>query len=122
MSVGLVVKRVADGSAVPNRIAVSEWKQLVDEDPDLRLRVESYFVSNPRTGESIKIAVGDADAEIRTEGEWAPFLRFSAGSLKTEYQESFDDPHDPIRSKIAAIAERLGAVIGTDASDDTLAW
>jgi hypothetical protein len=124
MSSGIIVQRVLkeDGNEVLVPIAVSEWKQLVDEDPDLRWRAEPYSATNPRTGERIKIPVGAADSEICMAGEWFPFLRFFDGSLETKYQEAFEDPRNAARNKIAAVAKRLGAVITTDAGDDQLRW
>ena len=89
---------------------------------DLRLRSEPYVAVNPKTGERIQIPAGQADAEIEIEGKWLPFLRFRGGALTTRYRRAFDDPTDPIRARIALVAKQLGAVIGTDAGDEILAW
>jgi hypothetical protein len=103
-------------------IALPEWLAIVDEDDTLRLRVEPYVAVNPRTGEKISINPGDADVEIRINGQWLPFLRFRHGALTTKYLQGFDDPQNVVRVKIAAIAQRLGALIRTDAGDEFLSW
>jgi len=97
--------------------------RLVDEDDDLRLRVEPYIAFNPTTGEKISIKAGEADTEIQVHGQWVPFLRFrKGGNLAMKYLQEFDDTHNPTRLKIAAVAKSLGAFITTDAGDDVLSW
>jgi hypothetical protein len=103
-------------------ISLSEWLRLVDEDDDLRLRVEPYVAFNSRTGERISIKAGEADAEIQINGQWHPFLRFCDGDLTTKYVHEFDDPENAKRRKIAAVGRRLGALIRTDADDESLNW
>jgi hypothetical protein len=124
VAVELIVTRTAGpvrGTA-DAAIAISQWKQLVAEDDDLRWRVEPYVAVNPRTDDKITIKVGEADTEIRVDGQWLPFLRFRNGRLTTRYAQEFDDPRNAIRVKIAAVAKRLEAMITTDAGDDLLAW
>jgi hypothetical protein len=117
VSVALIVTR--SGKA----IALSEWMRLVEEDDDLRLRVEPYVAINPRTGDKISMKAGEADAEYRLNGQWIPFLRFRrGGDLTTKYVQGFDDPKNPTRLKIASVARRLGALVKTDASDEILSW
>jgi hypothetical protein len=117
VSVALIVTR--SGRA----IALSEWLWLVGEDDDLRLRVEPYVAINPRTGAKISIKTGEADAEYRLNGQWLPFLCFCrGGDLTTKYVQEFDDPKNPTRLKIASVARRLGAVIKTDAGNETIGW
>ena len=101
-------------------ISLSEWMRLVDEDDDLRLRVEPYVAFNPRTGERISIKAGEAATEIQINGQWYPFIRFRDGDLTTKYVHEFDDPQNAVRVKIAAVARRLGASIRTDAGDEFL--
>ena len=116
MSAELILTRPARG------ISLSEWTRLVGEDGDLRLRSEPNVGVNPATGAKISIRTGQADAEIRVNGEWFPFLRFSRGQLRTKYVEELNDPENTKRLKIAAVAKRLGAFIKTDASDELLSW
>ena len=119
MSVGLIVERLA---ADASRITVEQWKTLVSQHPDLRLREEPYIGVVPRTGQKIVINIGEADSEILMEGEWQPFLRYNRGKLETEYQDEFDEPSNLFRRKIASIARELAAVVTTDAGDETLEW
>jgi hypothetical protein len=122
MSFEVIVTRVAGSSDSHGNIAISDWKGLVDDDPGLRLKAEPYVAVNPKTGEKITLAMGKADAEIHIDGEWLPFLRFLNGRLVTEYHDDFEDPSNAIRTKIAAVAKRLGGVITTDAGDGMLNW
>jgi hypothetical protein len=114
VSVAVIVKRPAGPE-----ISLAEWTQAVTFDPDLRLRVEPYEATNPRTGEVIRMNAGEADAELRVGERWVPLLSYSRGRLTSRYLGEFDDPG---RAKIAALAKRLQAVITTDASDDPLNW
>jgi hypothetical protein len=116
LSIALIVTR--PGAA----ITLSEWTEFVDEDDDLRLRVQPYESLNPGTGETLTIRAGEADAEIQIAGQWLPFLRFQDGSLRTKYTRQLDDPRNAIRVKIATVARRLGALIRTDAGDEFLNW
>ena len=71
MSIALVVTRL-DAA-----ITLSDWTGLVDEDDDLRLRVQPYEALNPRTGEKISVKAGEADTEIQINGQC--FLSFASG-------------------------------------------
>lgn len=123
MGVDLLVLRLTqEGAHIP--IALEEWRQVLDESSDLRLRTDPYVTVNPRTGERIKLLAGEADSEISVGGEWRAFLCFSSrrGTLAMRYQREFEDPQNPVRIRIASIARRLKAVIMTDAGDDLLPW
>ena len=118
MSVAIVVERVLPRDA----ISTEEWVSIATCDSDLRIRNSPYLAINPKTGTRIQIPAGPADSEILVKGQWEPFLRLQQGTLTIEYQDKFEDTNDPIRRKIAAIARRLGAIIRTDADDETLSW
>jgi hypothetical protein len=105
-----------------SRIALLEWMQIVDLDPDLRMRGQSYEAVNPQAGEKIRMQAGEADAELRLGDHWRPFLRYGQGNLTTRYVAEFNNAQNPVRLKIAAVARRLQAVITTDAGDDLLNW
>jgi hypothetical protein len=115
----LIVERV---DRRENAITLSEWQKLVAAHADLRIRVEPYHVVNPKTHDSIEIPAGDADSEICCAESWIPFLRFQRGRLVTRYHEDFDNPENPVRIKIGAVARQMGAVITTDAGDEQLSW
>jgi hypothetical protein len=53
MGVDLIVMRPSG-----SQIALLEWMQIVDLDPDLRMRGQSYEAVNPRTGEKIRMRAG----------------------------------------------------------------
>jgi hypothetical protein len=117
MGVDLIVMRPSG-----SQIAFLEWMQIVDLDPGLRMRGQSYEAVNPRTGEQIRMRAGEADAELRLGDHWRPFLRYSHGELAILYEAEFDNPQNPVRLKIAAVARSLQAVITTDAGDALLNW
>jgi len=117
MAVGIIVMRSSG-----DQIALPEWMQIVAREPDLRMRMEPYEAINPGTGERIRMNAGEADAELRVNDRWCPFLRYREGELTTRYIDDFDDAQNPVRMKIAAVAKQLGAVITTDAGDDMLDW
>jgi len=121
MSVSLVVER-RSASAGRSDISIEEWKRVVGQYADLRLRSAPYVAVNPKTGERIEMPAGQADAEMQVKGEWLPLLRFRRGALTAGYRREFEDPTDPIRARIALVAKQLGAVIGTDAGDDVFSW
>jgi len=121
MSVSLVVERRA-ANARPSAISLEEWKRVVGQYADLRLRSEPYVAVNPKTAERIQMPAGQADAEMQIKGDWLPLLQFRRGVLTTRYRREFDNPGDPIRARIALVAKQLGAVIGTDAGDEVLSW
>lgn len=115
MSVSIVID-------CPQRIALEEWHRVVATDSELRMRTEPYFAVNPHTGATIQLPLGKGDAEMQEDGQWLPFLRWQRGRLVTEYRDEFDDPANPARQKLAAVAQKLGAVLGTDAGDEALGW
>ena len=119
MSVAIVVER-REGNAP--FIPIEEWKAVVRQDHELRLRAEPYVAVNPATGASLRINVGEADGEILVQGHWLPFLSWVHGALLIAYQQEFETAQNPIRAKVAAVARTLGAIVGTDAGDEVLPW
>jgi hypothetical protein len=119
MGMNLIVERSGAGKA---GISLAEWRQLLSTDAGLRERAQPYVAVNPRTGEKIQLALGEADAEFFHEDEWQPFLRYARGKLVTAYVAAFDDPLDAQRRKIAEIAAALKAVVMTDMDDAPLDW
>jgi hypothetical protein len=115
MSVAILIERSPS-------ITLEEWRSLIAADSDLRMRTEPYFAANPRTGASIQLPLGEADSEIHEDGEWLPFLRWQRGRLAMEYRDEFEDPTNPARRKLVALAKELRAILGTDAGDEALEW
>jgi hypothetical protein len=116
MSLGIIIERTVGD------ISLEEWKRMVAQHSDLRIRQEPYFARNPASGEKIEIAVGSADAEFNWDGQWIPLLRFDRGRLVTEYSSEYVDPANAERIKIVQLARELDAVIMTDLSDEALHW
>src|SRR5262249_26871077 len=103
-------------------IALAEWGELVESDPDLRLRTDPYLGVDPHTGQKLLIKVNQAQSEFAIGGEWWPFLHFRDGALRMMYSHELRDPENPIRAKLAAIAAQLDAVITYDAGGEILDW
>lgn len=123
MGVTLIVYR--DGDAADpelSSISMQEWLGLIDSDPELSVRTADHVATNPLSGEEVRVAAGPGEADFAVDGRPVPLLRFRNGSLVTNYLSSMQDPADPVRCKIAAVAAALGAVIGHDAGDDLLDW
>jgi hypothetical protein len=116
MSVRLIVKRTE------GEITLDDWKRAVTRHSDLRIRQEPYIARNPRTGDTIELPAGPADAELNCEGQWISLLRYSRGKLKTEYSAEYEDSGNVGRLKIAQLARELGAVVMTDIADEPLSW
>ncbi|MEO0577260.1 MAG: hypothetical protein AAFZ58_01105 [Pseudomonadota bacterium] len=83
-------------------------------DNDLRRRTEPHVAINPTTGERIVIEHGELEAEFGANDRWMSFLRFRAGDLVMRYSPAFDDPSNPVRKKIVAVARVLAAIIKID--------
>jgi hypothetical protein len=108
---GLIVTRDAAGTSP---ITLTEWKSLVELDPELRLRTEPYCAVNPRTGTRLTVDAGEADAEMLLDGQWLPLLRYRNGALVCDDQPDLEDPTHPVRVKIASIAAQLKALVTSD--------
>lgn len=87
MSISIVVTRHAENAEC---ISIDDWKAVIEQHSDLRLRSEPYTIVNPKTGETLKMPAGEADSEFRHQGGWIPFLRFRAGTLFAKYQPEFE--------------------------------
>jgi hypothetical protein len=118
MGVGLIVSRLQRNAS----ISLEEWRSFLEAASDLRIQSEPYTAVNPKTGAKIQLPLGEADSEFFVDGQWLPFLRFARGRLVTEYRRELDVPTNELRLKISQVARHFGAVIGTDAGDDNLAW
>jgi hypothetical protein len=121
MSCAVLIERQVESSK-PAQIEIGEWIEIVNADPQLRIRAEPYLARHPVTASLLVIPVGEADAEIYFDGQWLPFLRFRRGKLITEYQSEFETPGNELRMKIAHIARQLGAVVISDTGGDDLEW
>ena len=103
-------------------ITLDEWKAAIAGHADLRLRTAPYVGRNPKTGASIQIPVIDGEVEMLHDGAWRAFLRWRRGRLQGAWRENIDDPDNPLRIKIAALARALGADIILDPDGIVLPW
>jgi hypothetical protein len=124
MSISLIVTRSLDEdfTETGKEIALEEWLEIIESDPDLRIQAKPYAATNPKTGETILVPVQPGQAELANNGEWIPFLGHSEGELSMRLAPSMELETDPARRKVAELARRLGARITYDAADEILKW
>jgi len=124
MGINVIVTRGIDRTFMPTGqdIALSEWIDLVGGDETLRINTEPHVGLHPHTGERFAMRPRRGDAEILLEGRWEPFLYFQSGVLSMRYSEGLDDPQNPVRKKIAAVAKQLGALVALDSNDYLFEW
>ena len=124
MGITLIVTRAHDRSfeETGRSISPEEWLAYVHQDPELRLRTEDWVAVNPITQERITMPAGEAETWFRVVEEDHPFLRYRSGNLVMKYSYHLDDPENPARRKIAAIARHFSALITHDAGDEILDW
>lgn len=124
MGVTIIITK-SHGEDLPGtgpQIERGEWLALIVCDSELTIRERPHEITNPNTGEVIRVPAGDAETELRTVDGIVPFLAFRGGDLVMRYEERFDSPNDPVRCKLGAIAREVGAVITDDAGDRILRW
>jgi len=123
MGITIIVQRLGDDDdLLSGLIDIDEWLTMVEDDEDLRLRTEDTVARNPVSGQEIRVGPRPAESELRTAEGFVPFLVFSSGALCTRYRSEMDEPDDPVRRKIASVAQELDAVIAHDAGDGYLDW
>lgn len=119
MSISLFVQRL-NGSE--RSISLEDWRRVVSQEPDLRLRTDAHVAVNPATGDQIRLRAGEADSEFLSGGAWLPFLRLVRGKLVTEYRPEFEEPGNEVRRKLASVAKALNASVMTDVDDKPSNW
>ncbi len=106
-------------------ISEAEWRQAVEAVEGVRMASGGRRVArNPMTGQGISMPgpVGDAElyfpedcAYDGLQGRWLPIFQYSSQGVSINAAFDWEDPDDPVRSAIQALAERLGAsVVGDD--------
>jgi len=119
LSISLFVERL---SGTERSISLEDWRRVVSQEPDLRLRTDAHVAVNPMTGDQIRLQAGEADSEFLSGGAWQPFLRLVRGKLVAEYRPEFEKPGNEVRKKLASVAKALRASVMTDVDDEPLNW
>uniref|UniRef100_UPI000D3511DD hypothetical protein n=1 Tax=unclassified Variovorax TaxID=663243 RepID=UPI000D3511DD len=78
MSISLFIERL---TGTERSISLEDWKRLVAQHHDLRLRTDAHVAADPTTGDPIRLQAGEAESELLCGGAWQPFLRFARGRL-----------------------------------------
>ena len=106
MAYGVHVER--KGAPIP----LTEWLDAVAQTPNVRLFSSPvHRIENPVTGEAIEAPANSGDAEIFVNGTWRHALRFSEGRATARASAGFDNPADPLRTALRALAAALKARI-----------
>jgi len=121
MAATLIVSQPED-EPTENPITEASWLAFVEADPDLEADKERITTKALAEGTlSISASPGQSKFRLR-KGKLVPFLRFTDGQLMMRYHRSLNNPADPVRQKLAAVAAHFKADIATDAADDALNW
>ena len=121
MAATLIVSQPQD-EPNENPITESSWLAFVQTDPDLEAD-SAPITAKALAGGTVSISASPGQSKFRLrKGKLIPFLRFTAGQLTMKYHRSLNNPDDPVRQKLAAVAAHFGAEIATDAGDDALNW
>jgi hypothetical protein len=72
-----IERRASDDQSLP--IAPSEWRTVVQQTQDVRMADGDLEITNPKTGETIRLrnAGGDAEAFFPAKAEWLRVFRWS---------------------------------------------
>src|SRR5215831_14286595 len=103
-----ITRRGPEGQVVP--IALSEWRAVVQQIPNVRLAEGDYNITNPKTGDIITLrnAGGDAEALFSPTAEWLRVFRWSpSGRISFNAPSDFDLPTSAIRRLAAELAHAL---------------
>jgi hypothetical protein len=114
---GIHIKRCAsDGEILP--IALSEWQAAVRQTPNVRMAEGDFELTNPKTGEIIRLRNDGGDAEVffPANAAWLRVFRWSPdGRVSFNARGDFDLPTSPIRRLAAELARVLGgSLIGDE--------
>jgi hypothetical protein len=99
-----------DGHSVP--VALSEWRAVVEQTPNVRLAGGDHEIANPKTGEVIRVANTGGDAEVLLSGggQWRRVFRWSQiGNISFRAPNDFNRSDCEIRRVAAQLARVLGA-------------
>lgn len=106
-------------------ISLEEWLSALESVAGVRQQADDTVATNPRSGEEIRIARrnGDAEVLISTGGflglgrreEWCPAFSFFNGRASFEAARDIQSPKNPVRRAAARLAVALNArIIGDE--------
>jgi hypothetical protein len=110
-----IARRAPEGQILP--IALSEWRAAVQQTQNVRMAEGDFEITNPKTGEIIRLrnAGGDAEAFFSAKAEWLRVFCWSpSGRISFRAPRDFDLPASGIRRLAAELAHALGASLVGD--------
>ena len=118
MAYEIHIDRVSDdGTPLEPELSLDEWKAIVSETNESRLKSTDHSFTNPRTGEVITIGRRDGDTEMLINQEWLPIFLWRNGRVSFKGLPSFDNPDDPIRRIAFSLAAKLDARVVGDGGE-----
>ena len=124
MGISLIVTKSIDReyNETGDAILKQEWMAFVESDAALSLGTAPFTATAP-DGSVVSMSVPPGQTEITLpDGSRLPFLRLSSGVLSMRYSPELEIPDNPVRRKIAEIAQHFDALTRTDAGDEFLGW
>lgn len=104
-------------------ISESAWQRAVEAVDGVRMASAGPMtIRHPVTGDEISVSGTPTSAELffpagyeGPHGQWVPVFHYSPrGSITVNAAFDFEDPDDPVRKAMKALAGELGAVIVGD--------
>jgi hypothetical protein len=121
MAYDLHIERMTeDSQPAPHPITLEDWKAAIAATEGVRLfAAEAHAITNPVTGETIRIRAREGDAEVFFPdlGEWRPAFRWGDGSAAFAARFEPGDRTHPVWVAAVALASHLGAVICGDGGE-----
>jgi len=105
-----ITRRAPDTQILP--IALSEWREAVQQTAGVRMADGDFETTNPKTGETIRFRNAGADAEVffSATGNWLRVFCWSpSGRVSFNAPRDFDLPTSGIRRLAAELACALCA-------------
>ncbi|MEO1201446.1 MAG: hypothetical protein AAFX10_01980 [Pseudomonadota bacterium] len=125
MAYGLHIERQSGG------VPLEEWLSALESVDDVRQRFTDTVAINPETGEEIRIARNDGDAEVlfREGGflglgrreEWHLVFSFFNERVSFKAAQDIESPRNPVRRVAAQLAAALNATVVGD-EGETYDW
>jgi hypothetical protein len=97
-------------------LELSEWRAAVERTDGVRMAEGDFLITNPKTGEVIRLRNEGGDAEVLTgDGSWRRAFRWSpSGRISFAAPRDFETPTSAIRRLALKLARELDAVLVGD--------